>query len=186
VSGNRDRNDGSAPGYGGQEQQPRPALSPGKVTQTQRLVTPSRGRRSLAPGKRTMTSQLARPGALTAGQAQTGEGLQVSAQHVRAKLDSGVLGAASAQSVSIEITAPAVDLLPLSCRMRLSPGGPPVVVDPGPLTLQPGQSHEIDLRLSGASGRSDLTFVATGADGVTLASPSSLSRWKPRPRRAIA
>ena len=176
MSGDRNRYGQLGPEGDYGEEPPRPAVSPGKVSLTQRLVAPSRGRRAISPGKATRTSRLAsasRAGAgpATAAPADQEQSLQVSTRHIHAKLRSGPHGVPTGQWVSITVTAPAGSLMPLACRMWVSPGGPPVVVDPGVIPIEPGQVRRIDIQLSGAAGRSDLVFHATGADGTSVETP---------------
>jgi len=175
MSGDRNRhrgNDWAQEDYG--DEPPRPAVSPGKITLTQRLVARSRRRHVSTPGKATSTGRLAAAvGAAASGGARAdGErSLQVSTRHIRAKLRSGPPGVPMGQSVSITVTAPAGSLMPLACRMVVSPGGPPVLVDPGVIPIEPAEARKIEIQLSGVEGRSDVVFHAIGVDGASLSTP---------------
>ncbi len=59
MSSDRDRYRDLGPQYADYEDEPpRPAISPGKVTRTSRLASPGRSRASVAPGKRTLASRI--------------------------------------------------------------------------------------------------------------------------------
>jgi len=172
MSGDRDRFGSGWPGTSDwDDEPPRPAISPGKVTLTSQLVSPRRSRRSVTPGKRTATSRLAPPahGGPTAGNRPA---LVVSTRHITATLPSDRSAVGAATVVSVQVTVPAgASVLPLACRMRVSPGVPPVVGDPGVEMIAPGSTRAIELPLSGIPGRSDLVFQCSGSDGATLVSP---------------